>query len=98
MLADKVYVKVPLKYSDYVDVLLLNLTMELPENTDINKYTIKLVEVNQLFYELIYTLDSVELEILKAYIEIHIKTKFIQLFKSLVGAPKISQTQLKAVC
>lgn len=61
--------------------------MELSENIGINRHTIKLVEGKQPPYYLIYILNLVELETLKAYIETHLKTDFIQPSKSLVGAP-----------
>ena len=61
--------------------------MELPENTGINEHAIDLIEEKQPLYEPIYSLRSVELEILKAYIEIYLKTGFIWPFKSLASAP-----------
>ncbi len=60
--------------------------MELPENTDINKHAIKLVKDKQLLYGPIYSLKSVELKILKTYIETYLKTRFIWPFKSLANA------------
>ncbi len=36
-------------------------------------------------YDLIYSLNLVKLETLKFYIEIYLKTEFIQLFKSFLG-------------
>ncbi len=61
--------------------------MELPENTGINKHAIELVEGKQLFYGPIYSLGQVELETMKAYIEIHLKTGFIRPSKSPAKAP-----------
>ncbi len=55
--------------------------MELPENTNMNEYVIKLVEGKQPPYGPIYSLGQVELETLKTYIETHLKTGFIQPFK-----------------
>ena len=86
LLADKAPVKVPPKYSDYTDVFLFDLTMELPENTSMNEHTIELVKDKQPPYGLIYSLGPVELETLKTYIETHLKTAFIRLFKSPAGA------------
>lgn len=60
--------------------------MELSENTGMNEYTIKLIKDKQPPYRPIYTLNSVKLETLKAYIETHLTTRFIQSSKSLVGA------------
>ena len=51
--------------------------MELSENTGINKHVIKLVKGKQPSYSSIYSLDPVEMETLKAYIETYLKTGFI---------------------
>ncbi len=56
--------------------------MELPQNTSMNKHAIELIEGKQLPYGPIYTLSPMELETLKAYIETHLKTGFIQPSKS----------------
>lgn len=61
--------------------------MELPENTGINEHAIELINRKQLPYKPIFTLSPIKLETLKAYIETHLKTRFIQLFKSPVNAP-----------
>lgn len=68
LLANKALTKVRLKYSDYTNVFLFNNAMELPENTSINEYTIKLVEDKQPPCRLIYSLEPVKLGILKIYI------------------------------
>ena len=87
MLADKALIEVPPKYLDYADVFLFDLVIELPENTNMNEYTIELVEGKQPPYGPIYSLRPVKLETLKTYIETHLKTGFIQPTKSLAGAP-----------
>ena len=51
-----------------------------------NKYAIQLIEGKKLLYKPIYALNPMELEILKAYIETHLKTGFIQPSKSPAGA------------
>ncbi len=79
---DKAFIKIPVKYSDYADVFLTDLAIELPENTGMNKHAIELIEGKQLSYRPIYALSLVELETLKTYIETHIKTSFIQYSKS----------------
>ncbi len=84
---DKTFTKISAEYSDYADVFLSNLAIELLENTGMNKYAIKLIERKQLPYRPIYALSPVELEILKAYIETPLKTGFIWSFKSPSGAP-----------
>lgn len=80
--ADKASTEIFFEYLDYADIFLANFVMELPKDIDINDYAIKLVESKQLFYEPIYSLDPVELETLKTYIETHLKTGFIQPSKS----------------
>lgn len=86
LLANKAPIKVLPKYLNYVDIFLFDLVMKLYENTDINEHAIKLVEITQLPYKLIYSLRLVELGTLKTYIEIHLETRFIQLSKSLTNA------------
>ncbi len=61
--------------------------MELLVNTEMNEYTIKLIYGKQQPYGPIDALSLVELEILKTYIETHLKTGFIQPSKSPAGAP-----------
>ena len=85
LLAEKASTKVVPKYSDYTDIFLFDLVIELQDNTSMNEYAIKLVEIKQLLYGPIYSLGPVELEILKTYIETHLKTGFIQFSKFLVG-------------
>lgn len=63
--------------------------MELPENTGINKYAIKLVKSKQLFYRSIYFLSPVQLKTLKTYILTLLKTTFIWRFKSSADASTI---------
>lgn len=41
---DKAPTEIPSKYADYADIFLPDLLMELPENTDINKHVIELIE------------------------------------------------------
>ncbi len=79
---DKTSTKVPAEYLDYANIFFSDLAIELPENISINEYAIKLINRKQLLYRLIYTLNPVELKILKAYIKTHLKTGIIKLFKS----------------
>ena len=58
----------------------------LPECTDLNEHAIEVEDDKQPLYGLIYSLGPVELETLKIYIEIYLKTGFMQPFKSSVGA------------
>lgn len=83
----KTSTKILAKYTDYADIFLFHLAMEFPENSNINEHTIELIEGKQPLYGSIYALNLVELEIFKAYIKTHLKTRFIWLFKSPAGAP-----------
>ena len=74
---DEALTKVSSKYADYANVFSFDLAMELPKTTVINKHAIKLQDGKQPPYGPIYTLGSVELEILKTYIETHLKTGFV---------------------
>ena len=75
------------EYVDYADIFSFKLTMELPENTGMNKQAIKLQEGKQPPYEPIYNLGPMELETLKTYIKTHLKIRFIWHFNSPVCAP-----------
>lgn len=65
------------EYFNYLKIFFFDLTIELPKNTGINKDIIIRIVNKQLFYTLIYTLNIVELETLKTYIETNQKTGFI---------------------
>ena len=82
MFADKAPVEIPPKYSNYVDVFLFDLAIELLKNIGMNKHAIELIESKQSPYGPIYSFRSVELETLKTYIKTHLKTGFIQPSKS----------------
>ncbi len=77
LLWNKVLTEIPVKYFDYADVFSSDLAMELPENTGINEYVIKLIDGKQSPYGPIYALSLVELETLKTYLKTHLKTGFI---------------------
>ena len=70
-------VKIPTKYSDFLDVFSKEKALILPEATKLNQYTIKLEKGQQPLYEPIYSLGPVKLETLKIYI----KTKLYLAFK-----------------
>lgn len=82
---DKAHPKILTKYANYAYIFSSDLGIELFENTSITKYAIKSIEDKQLFYKPIYTLSPVKLKTLKIYIEIYLKTRFIQLSKSLTA-------------
>ena len=87
LIVKKAPTKVPAKYSDFADVFSSDLASELPEHTGINDHAIKLVNGQQAPYGLIYNLEPVKLETLKAYIETNLTNEFIRPSKSPVGAP-----------
>ena len=80
-------VKIPDKYLDFTDIFLEEKELVLPERTELNEHAIDLEDGKQPLYRLIYSLDLVELETLKTYIETHLKTGFIRPSKSPAGAP-----------
>ena len=73
------------KYTDFADIFSKKKSLVLPKYNEINEYTIDLDDGKQPAYEPIYSLDLIELEILKTYIETHLKTGFIWLSKSLTS-------------
>ena len=87
LIAEEAPTKVPDEYADFADVFSPDLAAELPEHTGINNYAIELVDGQQPPYRPIYSLEPVELETLKAYIEINLANGFIRPFTSPAGAP-----------
>ena len=87
MIINEAPISIFIKYSEFVDVYSPELVLELLKYTKINDHAIKLVDDQQLFYELIYSLGSEKLEILKTYIETNLVNSFIKLFKSPAGTP-----------
>lgn len=76
MLITKV-IKFSKKYLDFSNIFLKEKTMVLAEITNLNQYIIKLQKNYQLFYKLIYSLKTIELEKLKIYIKINLVNNFI---------------------
>ena len=87
LIQDEAPTKVLTEYADYADVFSFDLAMELSKNTGINKHVIKLQDGKQAPYRPIYSLGPMELETLKTYIKIHLKTRFIWPSNSLAGVP-----------
>ena len=75
-------VKLPVEYSDFTNVFSEEKALVISDRIELNKYTIDLEDSKQSPYRPIYGLDPVELETLKTYIEIHLKSGFIRLSKS----------------
>ena len=80
-------VTIPAKYSDFADVFLEESANVLPEQTEVNEYTIKLEKGKQPSYGPIYSLEPVEFKTLKTYIEINLANGFIKILKSQASAP-----------
>lgn len=74
---DKVLIKVPAEYFNYINIFSFELAMGLPKNTSINKYAHELIGEKQPPYRPIYAFSLVKFEILKTYIETYLKTRFI---------------------
>ena len=63
---------------DFADIICSDLAIELFKNTEINEHAIELLDSKQPpYYGLIYAINPVELETLKAYIKTYLKTRFI---------------------
>ena len=77
LLFDKAFIEVPTKYSNYSNVFLAENIIELLKNIKINKYAIKLEENKQPSFRPIYSLELVELKILKIYIKTNLFIGFI---------------------
>ena len=80
--ANEAPTKVWSKYADFADVFSPKLAAKLPKHMGINNHIIKLVDDWQSPYDPIYSLGSVELETLKAYIENNLTNGFIRPSKS----------------
>ena len=87
-------VKIPDKYLYFTDVFSEEKALVLPERIKLNEHAIDLEDGKQPPYGPIYSLGPVELETLKTYIETHLKTGFIRLFKSPAGAPILFDKKL----
>ena len=82
LIVEKALIKVSAKYSDITDVFSLDLASELPKHTGINDHAIELVDGQQQPYRPIYSLEPLELEILKAYIGTNLANGLIKPSKS----------------
>ncbi len=84
---DEAPTKISSEYANFADVFSPKLAAELSEHTRINNHAIELVDDRQLLYGSIYSLEPVEPETLKAYIENNLTSGFIRPFKSSARAP-----------
>lgn len=60
------------KFTYFVYGFQFDLVARILDNTKINNYVMKLIDDQQLFYKLIYSLKLVQLKTLKTYIEINL--------------------------
>ena len=74
-----------IEYSDYSNIFLAKNVTEFIEYIEINNYAIKLEKSKQRLFRPIYSLGTIELEILKIYIKIKQANSFIYSFKSLAS-------------
>ena len=79
-------VKIPTNYLDFLDIFSEKKALVLPKITELNQHAIELQVGQQLLYGLIYSLDPIELEMLKIYIETNLANGFIWSSKSPTGA------------
>ncbi len=80
--ADEAFTEVLNKYTNFADIFSAKFATELFEYIEINDHAIELVDDQQLLYDPIYSLGLIELETLKAYIEINLANGFIKSSKS----------------
>ena len=86
-MANKALTSIPIEYSNFADFFSPELTAKLSEHTGINDHAIELVDDQQPLYGPIYSLEPIELETQKTYIETNLKNGFIRPSKSPAGAP-----------
>ena len=79
--------KIFTEYSDFSNVFSLNSIVKLLEYIRINNHSIDLLNNKQLSYSLIYSLELVELKILKTYINTSLASSFIRPSRSPANAP-----------
>lgn len=77
-LLDVKKITIPFKYANYTNIFSLDSMVELLEYISINNHSIDLINNKQSPYSLIYSLEPVELEILKIYIETNLVNSFIR--------------------
>ena len=84
---EKAPTKVLSRYTNFTNIFSSKFAIKFFKYTKINNYTIELIDDQQSFYCLIYSLGSVNLEIFKIYIKNNLVNSFIRSFKSPTKAP-----------
>ena len=87
LLFNKAPIEVLVKYSDYNNIFSAEYVTKLPENTEINEHAIELEEDKQPLFGPIYSLEPVELKILKTYIKTNLANYFIRPSKFPIRTP-----------
>ena len=77
LLFEKALIALPVKYSNYNNIISLEYVAKLLEYNKINNYAIKLEKFKWPLFSQIYSLRLIELEILKTYIETNLTNSFI---------------------
>lgn len=81
LLTDNTSIAIFFKYANFADFFFPEFATKLLEYTGINEHLINLINDQQQFYSTIYSLESIELKILKTYIKTNLAHDFIQAFK-----------------
>lgn len=96
---DGASIKVFNKYTHFAVIFSSKLAAKFPNHTVINNYAIKLINDQQLPYDLIYSLGLVKLKRLKIYIKNNLANWFIRssksLFRALILFDKMSDKNLR---
>ena len=69
--------EIPAKYSNFLDIFSLDSMVDCPKYIEMNNHFINLLKNKQLPHSLIYSMESVELKILKTYIKANLASNFI---------------------
>ena len=85
LIFDEISIAVPVDYSNYSNVFSAENAAELLEHIGMNNNTIKPEKDKQPLFGPIYSLGTVELEILKTYIKTNLANDFIQTSNSLAN-------------
>ena len=83
LIFDEAPTVIPAEYFYYSNVFLMEYAVKLPDHTGINDHAIKLKKGKQPSFGPIYSLEPINLEILKTYIKTKLAYGFIRLSKSL---------------
>lgn len=77
LIIDKIFTTILVEYSYYSNIFLAKNVAKLLEQIKINEYAIELEKGKWPYFGLIYSLESVKLEILKIYIKTNSANSFI---------------------